>query len=94
MSRGRSDALKTYWRQVHEVQRQHAVSVSDARATVALLRESGIRTAAATKRSEGNVAAAVAAVHAPYTSLDDWIDSFEDWDGDYEYYDIETGADY
>lgn len=29
-----------------------------------------------------------------YRDLDDWIDAFEEWDGDTDEYDIETNADY
>lgn len=28
-----------------------------------------------------------------YRDLDDWIDSFESWDGDYDYNDYDTGVD-
>lgn len=30
----------------------------------------------------------------PYRSLDDFIAAYDEWEGDYDYYEIETNADY
>jgi hypothetical protein len=30
----------------------------------------------------------------PYANLDDWISSWESWEGDYDYYEIESNVDY
>lgn len=100
MSRsGRSASLQAYWRQVHEVQRQTKISSADARRAVSYLRsEYGVRSAHATRgvSREGltMVRDSVNATKAPYRDLDDWIRSWEEWDGDYIEYDVETGIDY
>lgn len=96
---GRSAALKAYWRQVHEVQRQSGTSAADARRAVAILRSDyGVRSAHATKgvTREGlsMVREAVEKARAPYKDLDDWSRSYDEWDGDYVEYDVETGVDY
>lgn len=97
---GRSAALKAYWRQVHEVQRQSGISAADARRAVAVLRaEFGVKSAHATKgvTREGltMVREAVEKARAPYGSLGDYITTWEEWDGDvYPDYDVETGVDY
>jgi len=33
-------------------------------------------------------------VSKPYASLDDWIATWESWEGDYDYYEIESNVDY
>lgn len=96
---GRSASLKAYWRQVHEVQRQTGISSADARRAVSVLRSDyGVRSAHATKgvTREGlsMVREAVEKAKAPYKDLDDWIDAFGYWDGEYFEYDVETGVDY
>ncbi len=99
MARGRSASLAAYWRQVHEVQRQSGISSADARRAVSHLRsEFGVRTAHATKgvTREGlsMVREAIAAVRAPYADLDEWEETWGEWDGDFFEYDVETGVDY
>jgi hypothetical protein len=96
---GRSASLQGYWRQVHEVQRQTGISSADARRAVAVLRaDYSVRSAHATRgvTREGltMVREAVEKSKAPYADLDDWIESYETWDGDYIEYDVETGVDY
>lgn len=94
-------ATAAYWRQVRAVQAMTGVSSAVARKAVAQLREDrGYVTAAETKRHPIIVGRTAASYEAPaekgkpYRDLDDWIDAYEDWEGDYEYYDIETNADY
>lgn len=33
-------------------------------------------------------------VKPTYRDLSDWISTFDEWEGDYDYYEIETNADY
>jgi hypothetical protein len=33
-------------------------------------------------------------ISKPYRSLDDWVEAWEEWEGDYDYYEIETAVDY
>lgn len=94
-------ATARYWRQVHAVQHMTGSSSAVARSVVRTLREvRGYETAAETKRHPIIVKREVDAEQPPeekgkpYKDLDDWIDSFDAWEGDYEYYDIETNADY
>lgn len=105
----RSRALQTYHRQVREVVKQSGLSYADARRAVVLLREHDIHSAAATKRSKESVAAAVRILNrehridveprepikgGKYKNLSEWIDVYDEWDGDYIEYDVETGVDY
>lgn len=74
-------------------------SSATARKVVAQLREDrGYETAAETKRHPIIVGRTAESVQeqekAPYKDLDDWIDSFDAWEGEFDYYEIETNADY
>lgn len=94
-------ATARYWRQVRAVQAMTGASSSVARSIVRDLREvRGYQTAAETKRHPIIVGRTAAPYEAPaekgkaYRDLDDWISTYEDWEGDYEYYEVETNADY
>lgn len=97
--------IARYWRQVRSVQAMTGASSKDARRAVALLREErGWTTAAEIKRHPIIVSRAATATLAPpsdepprgkpYKDLNDWIESWEAYDGEYDYYEIETNADY
>lgn len=91
----RSRALRAYHRQVREVVRQTKVSYADARRAVAALRQYNVRSAHATRQQPRAVKAAIEETKAPYASLQDYIDVWEDWEDDvYDDYDVETGVDY
>ena len=84
---------------MHEVQRQSGISSADARRAVSYLRsEFGVKSAHSTRgvTREGltMVRDAIAATRAPYSDLDDWERAYDEWEGDYMEYDVETGVDY
>lgn len=92
-------SIDRYWRQVHAIEAITGTSSAIARRAVSLLREDREwMTAAETKRHPIVVARIVDQLEKeakePYRDLDAFIDAFESWDGDYDYYDIETNADY
>lgn len=94
-------ATAAYWRQVRAVQKMTGASSAVARQTVRQLREDrGYLTAAETKRHPIIVGRTAATYEAPaekgkpYRDLDDWISTWEEYEGDYEYYEVETNADY
>lgn len=94
-------ATAAYWRQVRAVQQMTGVSSAVARKAVAQLREDrGYVTAAETKRHPVIVRRSAESIKPaaekgkPYKDLDDWIGSWNEWEGDYEYYEVETNADY
>jgi len=95
-------ATARYWRQVHKVQSMTGASSAVARQAVKTLRARDITTAAATARHARITSRAVKSIDVaepsrpgkPYRDLDDWIDSWEDYEGDYDYEDYETSADY
>lgn len=100
----RSTAIARYWRQVHAVERMTGTSSAIARRAVAALRDDrGWTTAAETARHPIVVQRTVDAIEAeeeaeppdnPYRDLRDWIDAWDAYDGDYDYIEVETNADY
>ena len=92
-------ATDRYWRQVHAIEAMTGTSSAIARRAVAQLREDREwSTAAETKRHPIIVARIVDALEkeskAPYRDLDDFLDAYDEWDGAYDDYDVETNADY
>lgn len=70
-----------------------------ARQAVRSLRARDITTAAATSKHPRITSRAVSAIEPPpsgkpYKDLDDWIETWDAYDGDYDYEDYETSADY
>lgn len=68
------------------------------RAVTRLRDERDYVTAAETKRHPRIVQRIVDEIEKelkePYTDLDSFLDAYDDWDGDYDHYDVETNADY
>jgi hypothetical protein len=92
-------SIDRYWRQVHAIESMTGTSSAIARRAVSMLRDDrDWSTAAETKRHPIVVARVVEALEQeakqPYKDLDAFIDAYEDWDGDYDYFDVETNADY
>jgi len=96
-------SIDRYWRQVHAVQSMTGTSSAIARRAVNALRSAREwDTAAETKRHPIVVARTVKELEEEddkddgpeYEDLDDWIDSWEEWDGDIDYIEVETNADY
>ena len=90
-----------YWRQVRAVERMTGTSSAIARRAVAALRSArDWTTAAETARHPRIVARTVrelekdTAPEMPYTDLGDFLSTYDEWEGDYDYYDVETNADY
>jgi len=93
-------ATARYWRQVHKVQSMTGASSAIARTAVRSLRARDITTAAATARHSRMTSRIVNSLAIeplpgkPYRDLDDWIETWDAYDGEYEYDDYETSADY
>ena len=91
--------IDRYWRQVHAIEDMTGTSSEIARRAVSALREDREwDTAAETRRHPIVVARIVDELEKeskePYRDLDDFIDAYEEWDGAYEEFDVETNADY
>jgi hypothetical protein len=92
-------ALDRYWKQVHAIERMTGTTSAIARSAVTQLRKDRNWTSARETRNHPRVIAKLVRElerqeRAPYKDLDDFIDSFESWDGEFDSYDIETSADY
>ncbi len=94
-----SKPLDRYWRQVHAIEAMTGTTSAIARRAVAQLREEREWTSAHATRQHPIVVARVVAelereAKEPYRDLDDFIDAYDEWDGAYDDFDIETSADY
>jgi hypothetical protein len=92
-------AIDRYWRQVRAIESMTGASSAIARRAVTRLRdERDYATAAETRRHPRIVARVVTEIleetKQPYRDLDDFLDAYDEWDGEYEIYDVETNADY
>jgi hypothetical protein len=91
-----------YWRQVHQVQSMTGTSSAIARRAVRIIRDAREwTTAAETSRHPIVVGRIVKEIEEeeeeegePYRDLDDFIDAYEDWRGEYDVIEVETNADY